>query len=622
MSEFTSTIAQIILFKDLSENELCQVAERVTRRTYALGEYLFTTGTPRAELMMIQSGEVEILQDLGEVRKSIARLGEGNFIGEGAMLDQEAHSNTCRAVVETVVLVLPRAALEDMLASSPDTALKILARVARVMAYRLKYASFGYRAAGMLTDGTLPEGGNVRLEHDLLGEREVPADAYYGIQTLRAVENYAITGIPLSHFPNFIKALAMVKKAAAKANQKLGDLESSIGDAICKACDEIIAGNLHGQFVVDMIQGGAGTSTNMNANEVIANRALEIHGYSRGQYEIIHPNNHVNQSQSTNDAYPTTIRLAILLSYKELADAMVDFAYELKQKSVEFGDVIKMGRTQLQDAVPMTLGQEFDAFRVTVKEDIQRLNAVAQLFREVNLGATAIGTGITTKPEYSSLVIEELSRIAGIELVQAENLIEATSDMGAFVMFSSVLKRIAVKLSKLCNDLRLLSSGPRAGLNEINLPAMAPGSSIMPGKVNPVIPEMFNQVAFQVIGNDLTVTVAAEAGQLQLNVMEPVIAFNCFQSHSMLTQAIKTLTHRCIKGISANRQQCRDFVERSIGIVTALNPYIGYENSTRIAKRALETNHSVMELVLEEGLLSPGELEEILSPQKMIRPRG
>ena len=617
MSEYTSAIKKIVLFKDLTETELQQVAERITSRTYPLGEYLFMAGTLRSDLFVIQSGEVEIRQGVGDIQKTIARLGEGNFVSEGAMLDEDAHTSSCRAVVDTRVLVLPRKALEEILESSPDAARKILSRVARVMAYRLKYASFGYRGAAVAASVS----DKVRLEHDLLGEREVPADVYYGIQTLRALENYDITGISLSHFPNFIKALAMVKKACAKANQKLGDIDPDIGAAICKASDEIITGNLHSQFVVDMIQGGAGTSTNMNTNEVIANRALEIHGHSRGQYEVIHPNNHVNKSQSTNDVYPTAIRLAVLLSYKELTDALTDLAYELKQKSVEFSDVIKMGRTQLQDAVPMTLGQEFEAFRVTVKEDIQRVNVVVQLFREVNLGATAIGTGITAKPEYSSLAIEELTRIAGFELVPAENLVEATSDMGAFIMFSSVLKRISIKISKICNDLRLLSSGPRAGLNEINLPPMAPGSSIMPGKVNPVIPEVVNQVAYHVIGNDLAVTIAAEAGQLQLNVMEPVIAFNCFQSLNMLTQAIRTLTNRCIKGITANRERCREFVENSIGIVTALNPYIGYENSTRIAKRALETNRSVMELVLEEGLLNQAQLEDILSPQAMTRPR-
>jgi aspartate ammonia-lyase len=617
MPESIVILKNIVLFKDLTEAELDLLAQKVTRRTYPLGSYLFHAGTTRTEMFVIQTGEVEILRGIGDIQRNVARIGEGNFVGEGAMLDEDEHTNSCRAVVESRVLTLERQAVEDLLKSNPEMAGKILSQVARVMAYRLKYASFGYRGAAL----GAPAGGKHRLEHDLLGEREVPADAYFGIQTLRALENYDITGIPLAHFPNFVKALAMVKKAAAKANQKLGDLDREVGDAICKACDEIIAGNLHGQFVVDMIQGGAGTSTNMNANEVIANRALEILGHSRGEYEIVHPNNHVNKSQSTNDAYPTAIRLAVLLSYSELTDALADLAYELKQKSVEFSDVMKMGRTQLQDAVPMTLGQEFDGFRVTVKEDIQRVNVVVQLFREINLGATAIGTGITAKPEYSSLAIEELSRIAKFELVQAENLMEATSDMGAFVMFSSVLKRIAVKISKICNDLRLLSSGPRAGLNEINLPPMAPGSSIMPGKVNPVIPEVVNQVAFQVIGNDLTVTIAAEAGQLQLNVMEPVLAFNCFQSLRMLIHAIKTLTHRCIKGITANRERCREYVANSIGIVTALVPHIGYENATRIAKKALETNKSVMDLVLEENLLSQNQLEDILSPQKMTQPR-
>lgn len=458
-----------------------------------------------------------------------------------------------------------------------------------------------------------------RIEHDLIGELNVPIDAMYGIQTLRAVENYNISGVLLSHFPNFIISLAMVKKAAAKANHKLGDLEELIADAICIACDKIIDGQFHDQFIVDMIQGGAGTSTNMNANEVIANLALEHLGYKKGQYEHVHPNNHVNMSQSTNDAYPTALRLAILLSYGTLTSALQELAYELKLKAVEYSDVITIGRTQLQDAVPMTLGQEFEAFRITLKEDVQRIDDAANLFREINMGATAIGTGLTAKSEYSSLVIEEISLISGIELVPSANLIEATSDMGAFVLFSSVLKRVAVKLSKVCNDLRLLSSGPRAGLNEINLPAVAPGSSIMPGKVNPVIPEVVNQVAFQVIGNDLAVTMAAAAGQLQLNAMEPIIAHNIFQSLKILTNAIKTLTHKCIKGITANRERCRSYAENSIGIITVLSPYIGYENSTRIAKIALETNQSIVDLVLQESLLSEEQLKDILSPEKMIR---
>lgn len=458
-----------------------------------------------------------------------------------------------------------------------------------------------------------------RIEHDLLGELSVPAEAYYGIQTKRAVENYNISGITLAHFPNVIISLAMTKKACAKANCKLGDLTESVADAICAACDKIIAGQFHDQFVVDMIQGGAGTSTNMNANEVIANLALEHLGLEKGRYEHVHPNNHVNMAQSTNDVYPTSLRLSILLSYESLTAVLKELAYALKLKAVEFASVLKIGRTQLQDAVPMTLGQEFEAYRITLKEDIQRIKDTVNLFREINLGATAIGTGITARPEYSSLAIEELSLISGVELVPSADLVEATSDMGAFVLFSSVLKRVAIKLSKICNDLRLLSSGPRAGLNEINLPAVAPGSSIMPGKVNPVIPEVVNQVAYQVIGNDLTVTMGAEAGQLQLNVMEPIIAFNILQSLKILTNAIKTLTHRCINGITANRAVCRAYVENSISIITALNPYIGYENSTRIAKMALETNQSVADLVLQEKLLSAEQLESILTPEKMIR---
>jgi aspartate ammonia-lyase len=617
MQERLATLRSVVLFQHLTEEDLHEVAQGITTRVFKLGEFLFRSGAERTELIIIQSGEVEILKELGEVQYLVARIGGGNFVGEGAMLGDEPHVTSCRAVVDTRVLCLERKTIDAIFGRSPDAARKMLSQVVRVMTYRLTYSSYGYLGTAVST----LLGGRQRLEHDLLGERQVPADAYYGIQTLRGVENYDITGIPLGHYPQFIRALAMVKKAAAKANLKLGDLDRDIAGAICAACDEIIAGNLHNQFVVDMIQGGAGTSTNMNANEVIANRALEILGRSRGEYEVIHPNNHVNLSQSTNDVYPTAIRLAIILSHEPLTKAMSELAYELKQKSVEFSDVIKMGRTQLQDAVPMTLGQEFDAFRMTVKEDIQRIRNAVDLFKEINLGATAIGTGITAKPEYSSLSIEELSRISGVELVPATNLVEATSDMGAFVLFSGVLKRVAVKISKICNDLRLLSSGPRTGFNEINLPPVAPGSSIMPGKVNPVIPEVVNQVAFQVIGNDLTVTMGAEAGQLQLNVMEPVIAFNIFQSIKMLTQAINTLTRRCIKGITANRERCRHLVEHSIGLVTALNPHIGYENSTRIAKKALETHRSVAELVIEEGLLSPEQLEDILKPERMTSPR-
>ncbi|WP_262297159.1 aspartate ammonia-lyase [Microvirga sesbaniae] len=463
--------------------------------------------------------------------------------------------------------------------------------------------------------------GSMRVEHDLLGDLAVPADAYYGVQTARALDNFQITGTPLSHFPNFVHALAMVKKAAARANRKLGLLPERLEDAISAACDEVIAGRWHDQFVVDMIQGGAGTSTNMNANEVIANRALELMGYEKGQYEHLHPNNHVNLSQSTNDVYPTAIRLGLLLSYGDLTHAMENLCAALRAKSEEFAHIIKMGRTQLQDAVPMTLGQEFRAFATTMSEDIERTHELVRLLREVNLGATAIGTGINTDPRYAALVVSELSEISGEALVLAADLIEATSDTGAFVTFSGVLKRIAVKVSKICNDLRLLSSGPRAGLGEINLPPVQPGSSIMPGKVNPVIPEVVNQVAYQVIGNDLTVTFAAEAGQLQLNAFEPVIALNILQSMRIMTRAMTALAERCIKGITANEDHCRKMVTHSIGLVTALNPVIGYENATRIAQKAQATGRGVADLVLEEGLLSLVELNDILRPENMTRPR-
>lgn len=459
----------------------------------------------------------------------------------------------------------------------------------------------------------------MRIEHDLLGDFALPAEVYYGVQTARALDNFHITGITLSQFPHLVTALAMVKKAAARANRKLGILSEANEQAISLACDEIIAGKLHDQFVVDMIQGGAGTSTNMNANEVIANRALELLGYGKGKYAALHPNNHVNLSQSTNDVYPTAVRLCILRSYGDLRRRMDELRVAMQAKGDEFRHVVKMGRTQLQDAVPMTLGQEFSGFATTIGEDIVRLDEAVHLFREVNMGATAIGTGINSPVGYSEIVVAELSGISGERLVLCPDLIEATSDAGAFVSLSSVLKRIAVKLSKICNDLRLLSSGPRAGLGEICIPAVQPGSSIMPGKVNPVIPEVVNQVAYQVIGHDLTVTFAAEAGQLQLNAFEPVIAFDILQSMAMLARAIELLTERCVKGITANVQHCRELVQNSLAIVTALNPRIGYENATRIAKLAQTSGRPIADVVLEEGLLNAGELDDLLLPENMIR---
>ena len=461
-----------------------------------------------------------------------------------------------------------------------------------------------------------------REEKDLLGVLPVPRSAYYGIQTQRAVENFHLSGVPLAHYPKLVIALAMVKQAAAEANHELGYLDATRLGAIRYGCQALIAGEHHDQFVVDMIQGGAGTSTNMNANEVIANLALEHLGHAKGDYAHLHPNNHVNMAQSTNDAYPTAIRLGLLLGHDDLLTSLARLRDAMADKGEAFASVLKMGRTQLQDAVPMTLGQEFNAFATTLGEDLGHLEAqIPRLLCEVNLGGTAIGTGINSDPRYQRLAVERLGAISGQPLVPAKDLIEATSDMGAFVLFSGMLKRLAVKLSKICNDLRLLSSGPRAGVNEINLPPRQPGSSIMPGKVNPVIPEAVNQVAFEVIGNDLALTMAAEGGQLQLNVMEPLIAYKLFDSIRLLTRAMHMLREHCIDGITANEAHCREMVEKSIGLVTALNPHIGYDNATRIAKQALASGRGVLELVLEENLLDATALADILRPENMIAPR-
>ena len=461
-----------------------------------------------------------------------------------------------------------------------------------------------------------------RREHDLLGDRDVPADAYYGVHTLRAIENFPITGTRISIYPDLIAALASIKSAAARSNHELGLLDVTRTDAIVAAAEEIRAGKLHEQFVVDVIQGGAGTSTNMNANEVIANRALELLGHPKGDYKFLHPNEHVNMSQSTNDVYPTALKLAAYAGIMQLVDAMAVLRQSFEAKSEEFKDVIKMGRTQLQDAVPMTLGQEFSTYAVMLGEDEQRLKEAVALICEINMGATAIGTGINSHPDYAALVCRHLREITGIPVVTASNLIEATQDCGAFVQLSGVLKRVAVKLSKTCNDLRLLSSGPRVGLNEINLPPMQAGSSIMPGKVNPVIPEVVNQIAFEVIGNDVTVSFAAEAGQLQLNAFEPIIAHSLFKSVNHLRAGCLTLAEGCVNGITANREHLRRGVERSIGIVTALNPYIGYANATDIAQQALVTGDSVYDLVLAKKLLTKEQLDQILQPEVLTRPRS
>jgi aspartate ammonia-lyase len=462
----------------------------------------------------------------------------------------------------------------------------------------------------------------MRIEHDLLGDKAIPDNVYFGVQTARALENFHISGVPISQYPDLIRALAMVKLAAARANYDCKQFGEEILHGIEGACQEIIDGRLHEQFQVDLIQGGAGTSTNMAANEVIANRALEFMGFAKGQYQQCDPHNHVNCSQSTNDAYPTALHVAIFLLNNKLIAQLRQLVVAFRRKGDQFREVIKMGRTQLQDAVPMTLGQEFVAFGESLDSEVYALKRVEAVLYEVNMGGTAIGTGLNAPGGYAERCVHHLAKITGKPVSLAANLVEATQDTQPFVLFSSVLKSLAIKLSKICNDLRLLSSGPRAGLNEINLPAMQPGSSIMPGKVNPVIPEVVNQVCFKVIANDLAVTLAAEAGQLQLNVMEPVIAYCILESQTMFMNAADTLRQHCVEGITANHDICRRYVEQSIGVVTALNPLLGYDVATELATEALQTGKGIVQLVREKKLLSEEQIGSVLDPRVMTGAGG
>ena len=459
-----------------------------------------------------------------------------------------------------------------------------------------------------------------RVEKDLIGERNIPADALYGIQTLRGIENFRISHTCLKDYPLLIKGMAITKMAAAEANYSLHLLDNDIKNAIVQSCLELIDGKMHDEFIIDMIQGGAGTSTNMNANEVIANRALQILGHKPGEYEYCSPHDHVNCSQSTNDAYPTAIHLGLYATHLALIPHLEQLIESFDNKRKEFAYVIKMGRTQLEDAVPMTLGQTFGAFANILRNEIEHLNEAARDFLTVNMGATAIGTGICAEPGYAEACVKALREITDWDIKLADDLVGATSDTSCMVGYASAMKRLAVKLSKICNDLRLLASGPRCGLAEINLPAMQPGSSIMPGKVNPVIPEVMNQICFKVIGNDLCVTMAGEAAQMELNAMEPVMAQCCFESAELLMNGLDTLRERCIDGITCNPDRCLTEVHDSIGVVTALNPYIGYDNSTLIAQEAMKTGRSVYDLVLEKNILSKEELDNILSPANMIKP--
>lgn len=462
------------------------------------------------------------------------------------------------------------------------------------------------------------EGKRYRLEHDSIGEKEVPADAYYGVQTLRAYENFYITGLKMH--PELINSVAQIKKAAAITNFEVGELDKKRAAAITRACDEIIEGKLHDQFIVDPIQGGAGTSLNMNANEVIANRAIEILGGEKGDYSLINPNDHVNFGQSTNDVFPSCGKMATLKLISKAQEQLKRLEEALMEKAQEFDSVIKMGRTQLQDAVPIRLGQEFHAYASAIRRDIKRFDTAKEEIRCLNLGGTAIGTGLNADVQYFHRVVKNMSTLTGEELVQSYDMIDATQNLDNYTAVSGIVKNCAVSLSKMSNDLRLMSSGPRTGFGEINLPAKQNGSSIMPGKVNPVIPEVVNQVAFNIIGNDVTITMAAEAGQLELNAFEPIIFYNLFQSIETLTFAVKTLVDNCIVGITANKEHCSRQVENSIGVITAICPYVGYETASNIAKEALRTGRQVRELILEKGLMDQEKLDTLLNPYTMTEP--
>ena len=618
-AEIADALRGTAFLEGFNDSHLWKLARHVTPHELLPDETIFQEGNDRTRFAILVSGAVAIEKASDGRSVRLVTMGAGDAVGEGLLLDDTQHGTTARVIMPGSALLMTRTQLDDITRESPQLYAALVARAARTISTRLRQADATLVGRGR----TLGFGGHrTRTEHDLLGDREVPFEALYGVQTLRALENFPITGIPLREYPVLIESLAAVKEAAALTNLELGLLDAEIADVIIRAAREIRAGRHHEHFLVDMIQGGAGTSTNMNANEVIANRALELLTEARGNYETISPNSHVNLSQSTNDVYPTAVRIALHRSLDGFRAELARLADAFGEKGKEFAPLLKMGRTQMQDAVPMTLGQEFTAFANTLREDVDRLAEAQSLIREINLGATAIGTGINAPPGYAAIATAKLAEITGVPVVTAFDLVEATSDTGAFVQMSGVLKRTSTKLSKICNDLRLLSSGPRAGFGEINLPPMQPGSSIMPGKVNPVIPEVVNQVCFEVIGGDVTVTMAAEAGQLQLNAFEPVIAYRLLHNINMMRNACLVLRERCVTGITANADRMRMFVEHSIGIVTALVPVIGYETATEIARTALETGRGVFDLVLERGVLTRAQLDDILNPAAMTAPRA
>ncbi|WP_081891996.1 aspartate ammonia-lyase [Verrucomicrobium sp. BvORR106] len=600
----------------IAPEDLAAVVQQGGVVSYESGAYLFHESTPRLWLGIVLDGEVEVQRGAQARSVILATLKPGAILSEGVMLDDSPHATSATAPRGAAVWQITRAILEKIRAEKPDIYYRIAGRVAARLSDRIGLASG--RIAGEHGPAEISA---VRREHDSLGERDVPDHAYYGVQTIRGVENFPLSGIHLYHFRHFVNGLALVKKAAALANGELGVLEQGRAEAIVKACDEILAGKLHDQFVIDMFQGGAGTSTNMNANEVIANRALEILGHKKGEYQHLHPNDHVNCSQSTNDAYPTAIKLGVILTLQDTLSALRELRTALENKAKEFADVLKMGRTENQDAVPMTLGQEFGAYSVMIGDGIRHLKHAGGEFLAINMGATAIGTGLNSPPGYAALCTQRLAEVSGIPVTLAGDLVEATQDSGEFSLMSGTMKTAAVQLSKICNDLRWLSSGPRCGLYEIKLPPMQPGSSIMPGKVNPVVPEVVSQICFQIIGADVTVSMAAEASELELNMAEPVIAFNLLFGLTLLRNAAIILNSRCISGIEANRERCLAYVHNSIGLVTALNPVLGYERSAAIAKEALKTGGSVYDLVLQKGWLTREQLDDLLKPENMTHPR-
>ncbi|MDF1658060.1 MAG: aspartate ammonia-lyase [Verrucomicrobiales bacterium] len=601
---------------EVSFEELEKFAALGAERVFAQGDYLFHESAPRRWFGIVLRGKINLQRGLAGRNVTIACLSEGAVIGESLFIDDLDHSVSGLALEEAHVWAIPKESIEVFKNEKPEIYYHIVRRAARRTSARLRETTeMLLHAEHQRSDIT-----DYRREHDSLGDREVSNAHYYGVQTMRAMENFTFSGVKLSHYQHLVNAFAYVKKAAATANSILGVLDPKIAEAICAACDRILAGEFHEHFAVDMVQGGAGTSSNMNANEVIANVALEIMGHRKGEYQYCHPNDHVNCSQSTNDAYPTAVKIAVVDATHETVSALKVLRKSFEEKAEEFADVIKMGRTENQDAVPMTLGQEFAAYGVMVNDGIRRLERVSEELLVVNMGATAIGTGLNSPRGYAALCTRKINELSGLHVKLAHNLVEATQDAGDFAEMSSGLKVTAIQISKICNDLRWGSSGPRCGLGEINLPPMQPGSSIMPGKVNPVIPEVVNQICYQIIGSDLTVSMAAEASEFELNMAEPIMTYNLLSSLMLLKNAAIVLSTRCVNGITANRERCADYVKNSIGIVTALNPTLGYEKSASIAKEALATGASVYDLVLEKRWISKAQLDDLLSPEKMANP--